>query len=135
MHLPPSDLIRGVWQDRRPTPEAQARCIRRVGALAVALMSVVALRAATEWTEYLGGPSRACYSPLTEITPANVSQLRVAWEYHSGDPGQTECNPIIVDGVLYGTTATNQVFAIDAATGKELWRFREEGHDVGSNER
>ena len=55
---------------------------------------------AAEWPEYLGGPGRSCYSPLTEINVGNVRQLQVAWEFHSADPGQTECNPIVVDGYI-----------------------------------
>jgi quinoprotein glucose dehydrogenase len=90
---------------------------------------------AAEWPEYLGGPSRACYSALDQITVANVSGLRVAWEFRSGDPGQMQCNPIMVNGVLFGATATNHVFALDAASGHELWRFKEPGHEFGSNQR
>ncbi|MDQ1089931.1 PQQ-binding-like beta-propeller repeat protein [Siphonobacter sp. SORGH_AS_1065] len=80
-----------------------------------------------EWPEYLGGPDRNHYSRLTQITPANVNQLQVAWEYHSRDSGQVQCNPLMVGGVLYGITATNQIFALDAATGKERWRFAQPG--------
>ncbi|HEV7348507.1 PQQ-binding-like beta-propeller repeat protein [Telluribacter sp.] len=77
-----------------------------------------------EWPEYLGGPERTHYSPLKQITPDNVQNLRVAWEYHTRDTsGQIQCNPIVVDGVLYATTASVQVFALDAATGREKWRF------------
>lgn len=87
------------------------------------------------WPEYLGGPERACYSPLDQITAANVHRLKVAWEFRTGDPGQMQCNAIIVDGVLFGATATNQVFALDAATGRELWRYRHPGHEFGGNQR
>lgn len=75
-----------------------------------------------EWREYLGGPDRNHYSTLDQITAANVDQLEVAWEYHTTDTGQIQCNPIIVKGILYGMTATTQPFAVDAATGKEYWR-------------
>lgn len=80
---------------------------------------------ATDWPEYLGGPDRNHYSPLNRLNTGNVSQLKVAWEYHSGDSGQVQCNPIIVDGTLFGVTATNQIFALDAATGKQKWRYVE----------
>jgi quinoprotein glucose dehydrogenase len=49
-----------------------------------------------EWREYLGGPERNHYSPLTQINAGNINQLQVAWEYHTGDSGQIQCNPIIV---------------------------------------
>ncbi|WP_128546901.1 outer membrane protein assembly factor BamB family protein [Larkinella soli] len=80
-----------------------------------------------EWPEYLGGPDRNHYSPLDQIDASNVGRLKVAWEYHSGDSGQVQCNAIIVDGTLYGVTASNRVFALDAASGKEKWRYAESG--------
>lgn len=81
--------------------------------------------AQNEWTEYLGGPDRNHYSTLTQINLKNVNQLAPAWEYHTGDSGQVQCNPIIVDGRLYGVTATTSPFALDAATGKEIWRIKD----------
>ncbi|MGF7214249.1 quinoprotein glucose dehydrogenase [Spirosoma lacussanchae] len=77
----------------------------------------------TNWGEYLGGPDRSHYSALTQISPQNVGQLKVAWTYSTPDSGQIQTNPIIVDGVLYGVTPTVQAFALDATTGKELWKF------------
>jgi quinoprotein glucose dehydrogenase len=74
------------------------------------------------WPEYLGGPDRNHYVDLKQITLENVSGLAPAWEYHTGDSGQMQCNPIILDGVLYGITASAQPFALDALTGKELWK-------------
>lgn len=75
-----------------------------------------------EWREYLGGPDRNHYAALSQITPSNVDQLQLAWEYHTQDTGQIQCNPLMVNGTLYGMTATTQPFAIDAASGKEIWR-------------
>lgn len=77
-----------------------------------------------EWRDYLGGPDRNHYSTLTQINLSNVSQLVKAWEYHTGDSGQVQCNPLIVDGRLYGVTAMAEPFALDAETGEELWRIR-----------
>ena len=77
----------------------------------------------TNWSEYLGGPDRNHYSALTQITPENVNQLQVAWRYITPDSGQIQANPIIIDGVMYGVTPTVKVFALDAATGKELWQI------------
>jgi quinoprotein glucose dehydrogenase len=81
----------------------------------------------TGWTEYLGGPERNHYSSLTQINKSNLSQLKVAWEYHTLDSGQVQCNAIVVNGILYGVTATNKLFALNAATGKELWQFANTG--------
>ena len=83
-----------------------------------------------EWRDYLGGPDRNHYSTLTQIDSSNVTGLRVAWEYHTGDSGQVQCNPLIVDGRLYAVTANAEPFALDAATGKELWRI---GNANGNN--
>jgi quinoprotein glucose dehydrogenase len=88
-----------------------------------------------EWREYLGGPERNHYSPLDQINKSNVGELKVAWEYHTGDSGQIQCNPIIVDGVLYAMTATTRPFALDAATGKQIWKGASEGPDSYSSSR
>ena len=77
------------------------------------------------WPEYLGGTDRNHFSDLDQITTENIQDIAVAWEYHSGDSGQLQCNPIIVDGILYAMTATVQPFALDAATGREVWRNRD----------
>lgn len=77
----------------------------------------------SEWTDYLGGPDRNHYSSLTQINLENVTQLEKAWEYHTGDSGQMQCNPIIIDGRLYAATAKGEPFALDAATGEEIWRI------------
>jgi quinoprotein glucose dehydrogenase len=77
----------------------------------------------TQWSEYLGGPDRNHYTTLSEITPQNVQNLKIAWTYSMPDSGQIQTNPIVVDGILYGITPSVQAFALDAATGKEIWRF------------
>src|SRR6187402_2027523 len=68
------------------------------------------------------------YSSLTQIDTTNVSQLKVAWTYHTGDAdtinhSQIQCRPLFIDGVLYGTTPRLQLFALDAATGQQRWVF------------
>jgi quinoprotein glucose dehydrogenase len=78
-----------------------------------------------EWREYLGGHDRNHYSSLSEINASNVDKLQVAWVYHTQDSGQIQCNPIIVNGIIYAMTATVQPFALEAATGKEIWRIRD----------
>ena len=78
-----------------------------------------------EWPVY-GGPGNARYSPLTQITRANVSQLEMAWSYDSHDAftgSEMQSNPIVVGGLLYVTTPTLKVVALDAATGREIWKF------------
>jgi quinoprotein glucose dehydrogenase len=79
------------------------------------------------WAEYSGGPDRSHYSSLSQINTGNVSKLEKAWEYKSGDSGQVQCNAIIVNGTLFGLTASSRVFALDAATGKQKWRYVQPG--------
>ncbi|GAB3973362.1 hypothetical protein GCM10028806_27040 [Spirosoma terrae] len=80
------------------------------------------------WAEYNGDGSRSHYSPLNQITADNINQLTVAWTYSSGGADtvnnrtQMQCNPIVINGVLYGVSANTQAFAVDAATGKEIWK-------------
>ncbi|GEO09536.1 outer membrane protein assembly factor BamB family protein [Segetibacter aerophilus] len=88
-----------------------------------------------DWPEYLGGPDRNHYSNLNQIKASNVNQLKVAWEYHTLDSGQIQCNPIIVNGVLYGMTPSTSPFAIDAATGQEKWRKAKSPDDRLSSSR
>jgi quinoprotein glucose dehydrogenase len=85
-----------------------------------------------DWTEYLGGPDRNHYSALTQINPDNVTKLQPVWSYSAPDSGQMQMNPIIVNEVLYGVTAGVRAFALDAATGKEIWTFGSKS-TVGSN--
>ena len=83
--------------------------------------------AGKNWPVYLGDNSCSQYSPLTEINTDNIDRLELAWEYHTGDDvsenrSQIQCNPIIIDGVLYGTSPKLKVFALNAATGVERKR-------------
>jgi quinoprotein glucose dehydrogenase len=93
------------------------------------LLSGVGLQAAEQnWGSYLGDPARTHYSKLKQITPSNVQGLEVAWTYRSGDGradnfSQIQCNPLVIEGVIFGTTPQLKLVAIDAAKGHELWRF------------
>ena len=81
-----------------------------------------------DWAAYNGGDDCNHFSALTEINPNNVSQLKLAWEYASGGADtvkqstQMQCNPLIIKGIMYGVSAGSQAFALDAATGRELWK-------------
>jgi quinoprotein glucose dehydrogenase len=73
-----------------------------------------------------GGIDNIRYSPLKQITRDNVAKLQVAWTYDSHDAfkgSEMQSNPIVVDGLLYATTPTLKVVAIDAVTGREIWTF------------
>src|SRR5579872_7154479 len=76
------------------------------------------------WRVTGGSKENIRYSSLTQIDTSNVKQLQVAWVYHTNDAdikahSQIQCNPIMVNGLLYGTTPKLRLFALDAATGKQ----------------
>ena len=89
-----------------------------------------------DWPVYGGSPDHTHYSTIDQITPANVGKLQVAWTYATHDefPGsEMQANPIVVDGVLYATTPKLRVFALDAATGRELWTSTPTGQSAGES--
>ncbi len=79
------------------------------------------------WDQYLGGPDSAQYSSLDQITPQNVAQLEVAWQYPAGEGAAPQFNPIVVDGTMYVQTGSGQIAALDPATGRELWKSETTG--------
>ena len=88
--------------------------------------------AGKDYPVYGGNKAGNRYSALTQIDTRNVKELKIAWMYNTleaaGDsvrerPKAIQCQPIVVDGVLYGTTGDLQLFALDAGTGKQLWKF------------
>ncbi|PHN08187.1 outer membrane protein assembly factor BamB family protein [Flavilitoribacter nigricans] len=82
----------------------------------------------TDWPLYSSDAAGSKYSELDQINVGNVDQLQPAWIYRTDDQGgrtnsTIECNPIIVDGIMYLTTPSLKVIALEAATGTERWRF------------
>lgn len=82
----------------------------------------------TSWEAYGGGGENLHYSSLTEIDTTNVSGLRVAWTYNTGDAdtarhSQMQCNPIIIDSVMYVTSPKLKLMALHAGTGQKIWEF------------
>jgi quinoprotein glucose dehydrogenase len=82
-----------------------------------------------DWRYYGGDSGGTRYSELDQINLQNVGSLKVAWEFDTGEevdsdkPLANQCQPIIIDGILYGTTSKHKLFALNAANGKELWKF------------
>jgi quinoprotein glucose dehydrogenase len=70
-----------------------------------------------------GTPGNSHYSTLKQINRSNVQKLQVAWKFDTGQSGGLETTPIVVDGILYAFTPTQQVIALDGATGRLLWKF------------
>lgn len=96
--------------------------------LAAISMTSRAKGAGADWPVYLGDKASSHYSELKQINKRNVRQLEKAWEYRSGDGrkdnrSQIQCNPIILDGVLYATSPQLKLLALNAGSGKEIWRF------------
>ena len=101
--------------------------------MAILLSAAVTLGAATadkyassqDWP-VAGGRGGVRYSTLAQINKENVGQLQRAWQFDSSDEfegSEMECNPIVLDGVVYATTPRLRVVALDGATGKLLWDF------------
>ena len=87
-----------------------------------------AIGSASDWARSGGDNASSRYSSLKQIDRTNVAHLQVAWTYRSGDgKGNIEANPVIVHGVMYVPTPGRAVVAVDASTGRELWRFHPDG--------
>jgi len=76
------------------------------------------------WLTYSGSYSGWRYSALDQIQTGNASRLVMQWTFQVADLGQFETTPLVVDGVLYGTGQNDRAFAIDARTGRAIWRYQ-----------
>ena len=116
--------------------------MRQVLALCLACLAAGRLeaqgtaRGLVEWPVYGGDPGGAKYSPLADIHRGNVARLAPAWSWDTGDPanppadsgrparpGTFQATPLMINDTLYLPTPLNQVVALDATSGRELWRF------------
>ena len=87
----------------------------------------------SEWRYYGGDEGGTRYSTLDQINAKNVKNLRKSWTYHTGElelglsnasfKASFSCTPLVIDGVMYLSTPSSRVIALDAETGKELWKF------------
>ena len=89
----------------------------------VSAQDLLAVPAGTDWTSYNGDYTGRRYSSLNEINAANVSNLRVSWVFHPGNSQRLEATPLVVRGIMYVTSA-NDTVALDARTGRTLWRHQ-----------
>ena len=104
-------------------------------AIAITLLILLPLSLSSlshEWPHYGNDIGGSKYSPLTQVNKRNVTRLKPAWTYHTGDisDGTTysvrsafECTPLVVDGVMYISTPFCRVVALESETGKQLWSF------------
>ena len=102
---------------------------------AVSLVAAQQRSEQVEWLYYGGDQAGTKYSPLTDINSGNVHQLRVAWQWKHWEtpqaPGYFEGTPLMIDGTLYVTTPYNNLAAVDAESGKELWKFDGHAEELG----
>jgi glucose dehydrogenase len=101
---------------------------------------------AQEWRFYGGDAGGARFSPLRQINRQNVAGLKRAWTYHMGeadrsgnitDPDRSapfESTPLVIDGLLYFSTPSNRVIALDAESGAEIWQFDPQAGRTGARE-
>lgn len=76
------------------------------------------------WLTYSGDYSGRRYSTLDQINRTNAAQLRPLWTYQAGDPSKFETSPIVADGVMYISEPPSNVTALDAQTGRPLWKYK-----------
>ena len=76
-----------------------------------------------DWPSPGGDADKTHHSTLTDITPANVGTLGLAWAADLGTTRVLEATPVVIDGVMYTSGVAGRAYAFDAATGKPLWAF------------
>jgi quinoprotein glucose dehydrogenase len=119
----------GAFRVRRLTVK-----MTRIGTTAAVFLCIFSLGIATvqaqatdqqnvDWPVYGGQSSSNHYSALSQIDRANVTRLRVAWKFDTGERGILQTSPIMVGRILYAYTPTQKVIALDAASGRLLWKF------------
>lgn len=75
------------------------------------------------WLTYHGDYHGRRHRPLNQITAANVKDLRVEWIFQTGQPGEFQATPLVVDGIMYFTGSNGVAYAIDAKHGRQLWKY------------
>lgn len=94
----------------------------------------------TKWENYAGTKDGMRYSALDQIDTVNVTRLQEVWRFSTYDKdtmdkSQIQCNPIVVNGILYGVSPASKLFALDAATGRPRWIFDPAGKDSGGGQK
>jgi len=108
------------------------RCVRALAPVVFGCV-VLAQDATDGWTTYHGDYSGRHHSALTQLTPANVHQITLKWAFATGDTASIKGTPIVSNGIVYLTTPDN-VWAIDARSAHQLWRYTypaNEGFHIG----
>jgi alcohol dehydrogenase (cytochrome c) len=128
-----------------PKPRAILRCGRALACAALAALGVAAygqtgavdgeldsalLRPPQDsWPTYHGDYSGRRHSALTQITPDNVRTLALQWAFQTNQAQQIKASPILVDGIVY-LTAPDNLWAVDARSGRQIWRYQHPANDA-----
>ena len=113
-----------------------------MASLATAALAAAALAQSSDWTHYGGNNLFQRYAPLDQITPANVDNVELVWEWDSGDdaieptsprnrPSYFKGTPLVVDGMMYIVTPLNRIAALDPATGALVWMNDPKAYERG----
>jgi len=76
-----------------------------------------------DWVTYSGDYSGKRYSELTQVNTTNVSRLAPAWAFQTQIAGKFETTPLVIDGIMFFTGLDNHGYAVDARTGRAIWRY------------
>jgi len=121
-------------------PLSRRTCAALVLSLLAAVANAQSPTPPQSWPVYAADNAASHYSPLVDITPANVADLAVAWEWSPAEqakpefgtqPGNFQNTPLMIDNVLYVSTMYSRVAALDAETGKELWSYDPKAYEDG----
>src|SRR5689334_14944353 len=99
-----------------------------IGTIGAIAQTQTSKDAGANWPLPLGNAGASRYSTLTQINTANVTKLKRAWTFHTGS-GRFSGAPMIIDSVMY-FSANNGVFALDAVTGTQIWKYEPDAAQV-----
>jgi glucose dehydrogenase len=88
------------------------------------LAEIILTDSNADWPLYGRTHDNQRFSPLKQINIDNVDKLKLAWRFSTGKSGSFQTSPLVIDGVMFLTTPFNDVIALDAQSGKEIWRYR-----------
>src|SRR5262244_4180506 len=129
-----SAVKRGMFTNTAETQSTQSRRREEIFSIILCFsFSILVTAQSLEWPYYGGDSGGQRYSELKQINTQNVASLKRAWTYHTGElelglptanfQASFSCTPLVVNGVMYVSTPSSRVIALDAETGTELWKF------------
>jgi quinohemoprotein ethanol dehydrogenase len=115
--------VAALWGCHRDTSAAPPAAPKSPIKWAAVDVQRLAARESDQWLNLGGDSMGTYYSPLKDINTNNVAELGFAWDYRLGTNRGQESTPLVIDGVMYATSNFGRVYALDAATGRELWKY------------